>query len=67
MDTIKHPAVRVRLVGTDGNAFAIIGAVSKALRKEVGREAADAFTQEAFASSSYDALLQLCMRTVNVE
>ena len=32
MKTIKHPEVVVQLSGEDGNAFAVMGAVSKALR-----------------------------------
>lgn len=32
-DECKHPDVEVELVGHDGNAFAILGAVSKALRR----------------------------------
>lgn len=64
---VKYPDVKVRLVGTDGNAFAIIGAVSTALRKAGHPEAAKEFTEQAFKSKSYDALLQLCLSWVVVE
>lgn len=67
MSDIKYPSITVRLTGTDGNAFAIIGAVARELRREAGREVADEFQSAAFSCGSYDALLQLCMRTVNVE
>ncbi len=30
---VKYPEIEVQLVGNDGNAFAIMGAVSKALRR----------------------------------
>lgn len=63
----RFPNVTVELVGEDGNAFAIIGAVSKALRRggatadEVGE-----FRTEAM-SGDYDNVLQTCMRWVEVE
>lgn len=31
---VKYPDIEVQLTGRDGNAFAILGAVQKALRKE---------------------------------
>lgn len=58
--------VDVQLTGQDGNAFAIIGAVSRAIRKVAGPEAADEWCKEAMSSESYDALLNLCCETVNV-
>jgi hypothetical protein len=64
---VTYPDVTVQLTGQDGNVFNIIGQVAKALRRQVSREAADAFTKEAFQSDSYDAVLQLAMRTVEVE
>jgi hypothetical protein len=62
----KYPAVKVKLVGQDGNAFAIIGRVSKALRG-VGVPATEtrAFQQEA-TSGDYDHMLRTCMRWVTV-
>jgi len=58
-DTFVKP--EVELVGQDGNAFAIIGRVSKALRKAGSPEKAKEFQNKALRSSDYDALLQLCM------
>ncbi len=66
MDNVKFPDVSVQLTGNDGNAFAIIGAVSKALKKAGYKDAAAEFTAAAFASTSYDNLLALCMDTVDV-
>lgn len=63
---VKFPEVEVQLSGSDGNAFAIIGAVSKVLRSEVSPEAAKEFSAEAMESESYDDLLQLVMSTVEV-
>jgi len=62
----KYPSVRVQLTGNDGNAYAVIGAVSKALRREVSPDAAAAFTDAAMVCGSYDELLQLAMQTVEV-
>jgi hypothetical protein len=60
-----HEDVEVQLTGTDGNAFAIIGTVSKALRRAGYRDDAAAFEKQAFESHSYDEILQLAMQTVN--
>lgn len=54
------------MIGTDGNAFALIGKVAKALRQEVGREASDQFKTEAMSQGSYDELLAFIMNTVEV-
>lgn len=63
---VKYPEVTVKLSGRDGNAFAIIGRIEKALRREVDAEAAAKYVEEAMTSDSYDALLRHAMRTVNV-
>lgn len=65
-DKPTHPHVHVQLTGRDGNAYAIIAAVARALRREVGNDAATAFTTAAFACGSYDELLYLAMTTVHV-
>lgn len=63
----QYPAVRVKLTGTDGNAFAIIGRVHSALKKDISRVAADRFREKAFQCHSYDDLLQFVLSTVEVE
>ena len=63
---IKHDAVTVRLIGEDGNAFAIIGKVTAALDERVSPAAAAEYREAAFACPSYDALLNLTMSTVHV-
>ena len=67
-----YPGVTVRLTGGDGNAFGIIGAVSRALTlaERAGDVPADAgakWTQAALRAESYDELLRLARRTVTVE
>ena len=58
--------VDVQLTGNDGNAFAIMGAVSKALRKSgASKEELDQYREESM-SGDYDHLLQTAMRWVNV-
>lgn len=60
------PWVEVQLTGTDGNAFAIIGQVSRALKRAGLVEEAKAFEGDVMDSESYDALLRHCMLTVEV-
>lgn len=62
---IKYPEIEVTLVGEDGNAFAIIGRVSKALRRaKVEKSEIDLFTKEAMGGD-YDHLLRTCMEWVD--
>lgn len=60
-----HPHVTVQLTGEDGNVFAIIGRVTREMKKHGLREEADAFAREAMSQSSYDDVLALCMDTVD--
>ena len=46
-----------RLVGTDGNVFAVIGAVSKALKQAGLSDQAEEFTHKAMSASSYEEIL----------
>jgi hypothetical protein len=63
---IRYPEIEVRLSGQDGNAFAIIGRVTKALRRAgVTQASISEFTSEA-TSGDYDHVLQTCMRWVDV-
>ena len=59
-----YPEVEIQLTGEDGNVYVIIGRVAVVLRRAGYDRAADEFVEEAHASESYDAVLQLCMRTV---
>jgi hypothetical protein len=62
----KYPDITVPLTNSDGNAFAVLGRVSRALRQaDVSPAERAAFTQEATAGD-YDALLQTVMRWVEV-
>lgn len=64
---VRFPQVSVRLVGEDGNAFAILGRVARALRAGgASTEDVRAFTAEA-TSGDYTQLLATCMRWVEVE
>lgn len=59
--------VSVQLLGEDGNAFAIMGKVRKALKRAgYSKEFIDQYVQEA-TSGDYDHLLQVTMRYVEVE
>ena len=66
-DEVKHPDITVNLIGQDGNAFAVIGAVTKGLRDGgVSHEEREVFKKEAM-SADYMNLLATCARWVNIE
>ena len=57
---------RVELVGKDGNAFAILGSVRRALRKaRAPTDVIDKYLTEAMGSD-YDSLLRVTMKYVDV-
>jgi hypothetical protein len=64
---MKYPNIHVTLCGEDGNACAILGAVTNAMRK-AGLPASeiDTFKKEAM-SKDYDKLLQTCLRWVDCQ
>lgn len=60
----RFPDIEVHLVGEDGNAFAIIGRVQRALRQaEVPEEVVQEFLAEATAGD-YDHLLRTVVQWV---
>jgi len=62
----KYPDITVPLTGEDGNSFAILGRVNRALRQaSVSQAERDAFMQEA-TQGNYDELLQVVMQWVEV-
>jgi hypothetical protein len=62
----KYPGVEVELTGYDGNAFAILGRMQKALRdNRVPALKIMQFMDEA-ASGDYNHLLRTCMEWVEV-
>ena len=64
---IKYPGVKVTLTGEDGNAFAIMGAVDKALRKAgVSADERAKYKAESM-SGDYDNLLVTAMNWVTVD
>jgi len=66
MTSVIYPKVVVKLVGTDGNAFAVIGKVTRALRQHgVEKEKIDKFMEEAM-SGDYNNVLATCMKWVDV-
>ena len=73
MNDPKYPDIVVRLSGTDGNAFAIIGAVRRALKnardgqgnRMVSENELKQFITEA-TSGDYDHVLATAMRWVEV-
>jgi hypothetical protein len=66
MTAPTQTGIEVQLTGTDGNAFALIGKVSKALKRAGYRDAAKEMTAKCCAAGSYDALLAILMEYVEV-
>jgi hypothetical protein len=74
METL-YPKIKVKLVGTDGNAYALMGKVKTALNKELVskynlereevNKISSEFLKEAM-SGDYDNLLRTCMKYVEV-
>lgn len=56
---------KVKLTGEDGNAFAILGKVKRALRKAGMKKEASLFMEEATAGD-YNHLLRTAMKYVEV-
>lgn len=63
---IKYPDVEVKLIGEDGNAFAIMGRVQRALKQHgVAKEEINEYLRES-QSGDYDHLLVTATRWVTV-
>ena len=63
---MRYPEVEVQLIGEDGNAFAILGQVTRALREAaVPADEIESFTAEATAGD-YNHLLATVMDWVEV-
>lgn len=58
---------RCKLIGTDGNVFALAGRVQKTLRKAGQGELAKEFQKKLFECPSYDAALALMSEYVEIE
>jgi hypothetical protein len=64
---VRYPHIHVQLTGQDGNAYAILGAVRRALvQAGVPRDEVAAFIREA-TSRDYNHLLATAMATVDVQ
>jgi len=62
----KYPNVKVKLVGTNGNAFAILGKCIRAAKSYLDKDQIKAFQSEA-TSGDYDHLLQTAMKWFEVQ
>lgn len=61
-----YPDIEVELIGHDGNAFAILGRVERALRMAGVPSGERALFLEEAMSGDYSYLLQTCMAWVTV-
>lgn len=63
----KYPAIKAKLIGQDGNAYAIIGTVQQALRKaNVPSSDIDEFVVEAM-SGDYNNVITTALKWVTVK
>lgn len=63
---MKYPEIEVQLTGQDGNAYAIMGVVARALRRHgVSAEEIAEYRRES-TSGDYDNLLRVAMDWVDV-
>jgi hypothetical protein len=65
--TVKYPQITVKLIGQDGNAFAILGAVKKAMVHHKVPDADQVLFMDEATSGDYNHLLATCMVWVTVE
>lgn len=62
----KYPNIKVKLVGCDGNAFAILGCCFAAMKKSgLPKSEQDEFYKQA-TSSDYNNLLATCVQWFNI-
>lgn len=65
-DKPKYPHIKAQLTGKDGNAFAVLSTVQRALREGgVDKHELDEFWNQA-TSGDYNHLLSTCMEWVTV-
>lgn len=65
--SVKYPEIEVQLSGNDGNAYAIMGAVQKALRRaEVPQHEIEQYLNQSM-SGDYDNLLRVATNWVSVK
>lgn len=65
--SVKYPDVVVELTSIDGNAFSIMGATTKAMRRAgIPKEEQDKYFAEA-TSGDYDDLISTTLKWVSVE
>lgn len=67
MTDVKYPHISLNMSQVDGNAYAIMGAVRRLLKRHgVSQDTVDEFTKEA-KNGDYDHMIQTCMRWINLE
>jgi hypothetical protein len=58
---------KCKLIGEDGNVFNLIGLACRALRKAEQRDQAKKMKKECFSSGSYDKVLDIISKYVEIE
>ena len=58
---------RVKLVGTDGNIFAVVGRCKQALKDAGQPDQAQEMMERVFKATSYDEALGICQEYIEAE
>jgi len=66
MTDVKYPKIKVKLTGTDGNAFALMGVVQNAMRKAKVPQAEISACMDEAMSGDYNHLLATLASWVDV-
>lgn len=68
MTEIKHPEITVKLIGTDGNVFNLIGLCIRAMKlADLDKVERDLFISEVLNSKSYEQALATMLEWFDIE
>ena len=66
MSSVKYPEIEVQITGNDGNAYAIMSSIQKAMRRaEIPQHEIEQYLNQSM-SGGYDNLLRVAMNWVTV-
>lgn len=65
MDEVRRYEMRYSLVGVNGNAFAVMGYTSRALKESGHRELVNEMTERAM-SGTYENLISVCCEYIDI-
>jgi hypothetical protein len=66
VQSVRYPAIQVKLIGRDSNALAVVAAVSRALEQAGVRQEEIANFYDEALSGGYNRVLQTALRWITV-